>query len=369
MLETVDLLREARQPRMFVLAVPFQLAAVVALLAVVVAGALVWRLGPSLPGAVATAVPSAASSVCSLESAVSGRWPVFIGRGFAPDTDVVLEIDRADGTHITIEASERAELHTDLEGRFGLTLQPYPSDVGRNSITATAGCSATIESVVTADQVPPACPDAGQAIELPGTHGYRAAVDADAPANWWHLDEVPGDGALDAVGGADGTQVGNVGRLGGTSDALSGAAFFDGESYVELEPVTYADDFTVEAWVYLCDIVDNADAIVGNGEEPPNINFHEEHVRLFTGDDDVVIAATGATLGVWQHWAVTRDEAATRIYLNGVLDANGAAWDGPLTLTMIGHADAGYLRGAIDELAIYDRALGGEELARHFAAR
>ncbi|MEP7158335.1 MAG: LamG-like jellyroll fold domain-containing protein, partial [Chloroflexota bacterium] len=59
----------------------------------------------------------------------------------------------------------------------------------------------------------------------------------------------------------------------------------------------------------------------------------------------------------------------TRVFHNGILDATGANWYGQMRVTEIGRGDAGSLRGAIDELAIYDRALTEEELAAHALAR
>ena len=368
----IDRLRATDQPRMVVLRLPFPLAAAVALVAVILVGGLLLRAGlaPVPPGTVASPSPSAVPSTgtCSLEIAVGGRWPIVLGRGFAPNADVLLEIDRADGTHITIEAAERPELHTDNQGRFGLTLQAYPGDLGRNLIVAIAGCTTSVESIVTADMLPAPCPDlSAGSVELRDGPAYRAAVAADRPINWWHLDDASPSGASDVVGTADGAWVGAPEAVGSGADG--GAVFLDGdESYVQVPPLELAD-FTIEAWVYLCDVVDSADALVGNAETWPNVNFHEAQLRLFTEGGDVVIAETGATLAAWQHWAVTRDETGTRIYLDGVLDSTGAAWEGQIVVDQIGRGNAGTLRGLLDEVAIYDRALTADQIAAHANAR
>jgi hypothetical protein len=66
---------------------------------------------------------------------------------------------------------------------------------------------------------------------------------------------------------------------------------------------------------------------------------------------------------------VSRDATSTRIYLNGVLDQTGPAWTGEMVINQIGRGDAGFFRGILDEVAIYDRALTSEELTSHAAAR
>jgi hypothetical protein len=226
-----------------------------------------------------------------------------------------------------------------------------------------------METVVTADQLPGPCPDPARGqVELMDSPAYRAAVQQDAPVHWWHFDEAGGPTSVDSVGGADGQWVADpvpVTGVGGTR-SLS----FDGlGSYVEVSALTFGD-FTLEAWVFLCDYVDNQDAIVGNGLSAPSVNFFEQRLRLFTAEqDDVVIAGTTATIGQWQHWALTRDASGTRIYLNGALDATGPPWSGTMVINQIGRGDAGFLRGGLDELAFYDRALDSEALTAHSTAR
>ncbi|TAK00605.1 MAG: LamG domain-containing protein [Chloroflexota bacterium] len=366
---TIDRLRETRQPRMLTLRLPLSLVAAVAILAVVVGGAgLFIGLRPG-PASIVAPSPSPNASACSLEIAVGGRWPILLGRGFGANADVVLVLDRADGSHTTITVTDRGELRTDAGGRFGLELPPSPEDLGRLVISASAGCTASVETIITADQLPPACPDpAVGPMDLRDGPGYRAVVAGDAPVHLWHLDEAREGTAIDATGGADGTWIGTP--AGVTGSTGTGALFFDGSgSYVEI-PRLAVDDFTVEAWVYLCDGVDNADAIVGHSLEAPSLNFFDYRLRLFTAElGDVVVASSPATLDRWQHWAVTRDATGTRIYLDGVLDATGGPWSGEMVIDQIGRGDAGFLCGLLDELAIYDRALTAEALTSHATAR
>lgn len=370
--DTIEHLRETDQPRMVVLRLPLPLAAVVALLAVVLIGGLALRagIGP-LPAAQPTQTPVTSGGQCSLERVVGGAHGFFVGRGFPPDIDVVLEIDRADGSHLTLGPDGIASLHTDGQGSFGVELVPQSEDIGTGHMAATTGCSATLEYVVTADEIGAPCLDTGVAQPLMDGDAYRAVVEAAAPLHWWHLDEQSGPASEDAAGAADGTWQGTLTAVAG--EAGTGALFFEGDggSFVAL-PTFELDEFTVEAWVFLCDHADNQDALVGNGAEPPDINFFEARLRLFVGEDgdDVVVAGSAARTGAWEHWALTRDASGiTRVFHNGILNATGARWDGQMRIGMIGRGDAGSLRGGIDELAIYDRALTEEELAAHALAR
>jgi hypothetical protein len=365
--DTIDRLRATDQPRTIVLRLSMPIAAALTADAVVVGGAGLWiGTRPESP----TPTPSAATSAsCSLEIAVGGRSPIVLGRGFAPDTDVVLDVDLANGSHDTVTVEHRPDLHTDSAGRFGFPMLAHPDNVGRNVLTASAGgCTAAVEMVVTADQLPAPCPDQStDPITLMDRPAYRTAVERDRPAHWWHFDEVAGPTGADSAGAADGRWIGDPTPVGDGTD--SRAVFLNGvATYIEI-PELALGDFTIEAWVYLCDEVDNQDALLGNHLQAPSVNFFDQHLRLFTGGEDVVIADTAVTLGEWQHWALTRDATGTRIYLNGALDATGPAWQDEMVINQIGRGDAGYLRGAIDELAIFDRALTSEELTAHAEAR
>jgi hypothetical protein len=354
-----------------VLALPMPLAAGVAALLVVALTLGLWaNLGHQPVGATPSPSPSPSpTAACSVEIAVSGASPLIVGRGFKPDTDVVLEIDRADGSHVTIRPTDLAGLHTDDQGRFGVTLFASEPDVGRGVITAISGCTASVENTITADQLTDACPHRhASALTYVDTAAYRAAVDADSPSHWWHFDDGDTDFYADAAGNVDGARVGNVQPMPADGDAH--AAFFDGAgSYVSL-PTISLSDFTIEAWVYLCDLVSNEDAIVGHGRGTPNLNFFDTHLRLFVGGDsgDLLIATTEATDEQWTHWTLTRQGAAIRLYRDGVLDASASGWTEPMLIDQVGRGDVGELRGVIDELAIYSHALTADQIAAHFAA-
>ncbi|MFB7275173.1 LamG domain-containing protein [Streptomyces sp. NPDC056244] len=76
--------------------------------------------------------------------------------------------------------------------------------------------------------------------------------------------------------------------------------------------------------------------------------------------------------GVWTHVVGVHDAVAKKVslYLNGILQAKvdaGEAWsaDGPLEIGRLMHADnyLDYLNGSVDEVAVWQRALGDKEIA------
>ena len=83
--------------------------------------------------------------------------------------------------------------------------------------------------------------------------------------------------------------------------------------------------------------------------------------RLFVASGDKVAVAGTAevALRTWNHVALVRNGAAVTVYLNGKSEVAGdlpAPPRGP-ELSFGGEADAGW-EGRLDEIAVYDRALG-----------
>src|SRR5205814_3559395 len=78
--------------------------------------------------------------------------------------------------------------------------------------------------------------------------------------------------------------------------------------------------------------------------------------------------------GKWHHVAATWDGTVAKIYVDGRVDASAAiARTHPFTsrtfITIGGDPFGTFLRGALDEVAMYDRALGEAQIAQHYAMR
>lgn len=135
--------------------------------------------------------------------------------------------------------------------------------------------------------------------------------------------------------------------------------------------------FTVEAWVKLDPGLTNQDGILA-GPGAADFNFHDARFRVYIVPitADVVIARTATPPDAWTHVAATRDaKGAFKIYLNGVLDAEGTRpWDGELlgldvARTLAGGGTAGWIaelrvwnreRTAREMLDAFDRSFAGE---------
>jgi hypothetical protein len=88
----------------------------------------------------------------------------------------------------------------------------------------------------------------------------------------------------------------------------------------------------------------------------------------------IMWGAAAVSPGAWHHIAATFDGETGRLYLDGRMIGETAA-AAPLLLAgdlFIGHRPIGEMpvsfRGAIDEVAVYDQALEGRELTRHYSA-
>lgn len=206
---------------------------------------------------------------------------------------------------------------------------------------------------------------------------------------WW-----PGDGTLDEIiDGRDASVV--MSSPAGVTYAAGkvGQAFqFDGISYLSVpdDPVWTLgdDDFTVELWVNF-DGVDFRSAFIGHddaggiqnkwifwydagGHEAPGgpaLRFHINGPGI--GILDPGVAPWTPTTSQWYHVAVTRSGDDYSLYIDGAwqttrTDASTIA-DPAVPLT-IGAAEAFRLRGRLDEVTIYERALTAAEISDIHAA-
>lgn len=213
-------------------------------------------------------------------------------------------------------------------------------------------------------------------------------------AGWW-----PGDGnANDIAGTNNGTL-----RGGATATAAGkvGQAFnFDGtNNYVSIpdSPLLRPTNFTIEAWVKFSSL-DSA----GLGGSPPGDQYvvFKQNTRSsdFEGFDlsktrvaggDVfrflVTSATGQTAevdsatlltpGVWYHVAAVRGYNYVQIYVNGRLERQGSVsfpQDYGALPVYLGSSGQSFwdhkLKGALDEVSLYKRALSSNEVANIYSA-
>ncbi|MFO0589421.1 MAG: LamG-like jellyroll fold domain-containing protein [Polyangiaceae bacterium] len=180
----------------------------------------------------------------------------------------------------------------------------------------------------------------GLVVHYPMDDGYGTSVD----------DAVPFDASAPALGGVlweNGVRDGAA-QLDGVNDAI------------DMPDLSFSGDFTVAAWVRPTRDITNLDGLVGVNGAGQDINFYAGKLRLYA-PTDVIVAATPIESNVWTHCAITRQGNALKLYLNGILDATGT-WSGAFTPKVIGRGNAGYFRGALDDVRFYDEALSAGQV-------
>lgn len=123
--------------------------------------------------------------------------------------------------------------------------------------------------------------------------------------------------------------------------------------------------FTVECWVKLDPGIGNQDSILGAPGQF-DANFYDSRFRVWiAGVNDIVTATKPMTAESWTHVAISRDVAGTfRLYLNGELDATGAAKEPRRfeKLTPFRSTVAGGTAGEFAEFRVWNSCRSADEI-------
>lgn len=215
--------------------------------------------------------------------------------------------------------------------------------------------------------------------------------------SWW-----PGDtNANDIASTNNGTLHG--GATAGNPGFVGGAFLFDGTNgYCSIPdaPSLHPTNLTVEAWVR-CDLL-NATANGGypglqyvifhqntnmynfegftlvKDRRPINVGTNDTwafSVSSTNGSNDFVESLTHVQTNVWYHLAGVRGSNFIQLYVNGILEAqtniNFPQGYGPYPLYFADTGEPYYdpkFAGALDEVALYNRALASNEIYAIYAA-
>ena len=187
----------------------------------------------------------------------------------------------------------------------------------------------------------------------------------------YSFDEGSGGSVFDASGN------GHTGVISGASWSASGryggALSFDGsdDSVLLGSLGSFSQTaFTIEAWINKAGAKKDV-AILGSwtGSGPMLWIDHlggNHRLTLAGGLADYLDTGTTATAGEWRHHAATWDGTTARYYINGALVASRAS-PGPGSsdtwrIGAYGGAPTGFFDGLIDDVRIYNRALGESEI-------
>lgn len=224
------------------------------------------------------------------------------------------------------------------------------------------------------------------------TNPYTSAVLADSPTFYYRLDETAGTTALDSSGKASaGTEVGtptqgSTGLLGTDTDK---ALALNGSSQYAYTDTSYANPttFTIEAWFETT--TKTGGQIVGFGNEKMGAsNPDDRHLYManngelffgvYPGEVKSINSTTAYNDGSPHYVVATLSSAGMFLYVDGALVASNPAVTSAQSYTgywRIGYDNlAGwlevptsyYLKGTIDEVAIYPTALSLQRVEVHY---
>jgi hypothetical protein len=214
--------------------------------------------------------------------------------------------------------------------------------------------------------------------------GAAQTVVTDGLISFWTLDRSDMEGQIvkDIFGGNDGTIEGApqtvAGKIGEAMEFGQDSDYIDCGNDPSLDVV---DAITIEAWINPNSLMQtggtNRNYVVGKASAfgfgvGGNNGVDNEIHFVLPGLWDSFSTASDIQAGVWTHVAVTYDKVDVKFYKNGVLISSVAHVD-PIPISdqilTLGHIlqwDPAPIRGSIDEVRIYNRALSENEIAQNF---
>lgn len=217
---------------------------------------------------------------------------------------------------------------------------------------------------------------------------YASAVIADQPTDYWRLGDSAGASANDSVGrytGTAGTGVsfGQSGAIIGDTDT---AANFDGtgNGLVASSGKVWSDNtFTLETWINTTS--SSGGKIAGFGSSNSgNSNNYDRHIYMnaagnllfgvYPGSTKIVQSSKKYNDGLWHHVVASLGAQGMQLYVDGRrvgFNADVTAAQNYWGYWRIGGdnswADDPYIRGAIDDTAVYPGVLTQQQILNHYS--
>lgn len=268
--------------------------------------------------------------------------------------------------------------------------------VGTGELSTDDPADAAIEATADADGTPPdGRTDGEDPLVTDGASEYVAdagaayvlAVLEDGPTLYYRLEETSGAVINDETGKHpgtlfDGPELGVPGAFPG-----SAAIRFTGVGAIKLGDALGAEGrkhFTLEAW-FRPDVYDGVYRFLfayekwnDAGRQSNTLFAHSSYgvgaERYVNGAGLYVATNPAPVVGVWTHVVLVYDGDGLRLYLDGVQVAfkgDGRAPADEEASIFIGaqNSTSGALRGSLDEVAVYDKALSAARISIHAKAR
>jgi len=221
--------------------------------------------------------------------------------------------------------------------------------------------------------------------DLDGGLSYAQTVLCDKPAAYWRFEELNPSDAKDEMGAYPAQYIGTV-TFGPDGIAGSNAPTFHagGEGYVKVGDAfdfVGNEPYSFEAWVKPMATVPDFAGIVGKLLEGPMTQKQGYTLGLSTNGlfaarvrDNVTegVSVGSPAEGEFTHVVMTYDGTTLKVYKNGKL-AEGLESTPPIIardtpLTIGSYHDWAYFNGVIDEVAVYEKALGDTRILAHYQA-
>lgn len=220
------------------------------------------------------------------------------------------------------------------------------------------------------------------------TTTYTSAVRADGPLAYFRLDEPTGATAEDSVGMTNGSFQGTATRgVAGAVGDGNAATSFDGSgtrlNLNDVFPNGGTTAFSIELWAKPAVVNSSARWLVQRNSLTGISNGYDLYFssnfllfsRTSNGTEEGFVSTMAPAMGQWMHLVTTYDGAQTNLYVNGVSVGSHAS-SGPIGTGSVGALVFGDVaqsqffkyQGALDEIAIYDKALPAARVIAHYKA-
>ena len=203
-------------------------------------------------------------------------------------------------------------------------------------------------------------------------------IDTTDLAAYWRLDGVlgalnDGESIVDASGNLrhgtahTGTTMGSMTYQ--QAKIAQGIALDGVDDFIDYEGIALSGDFTLQAWINTASSADQV--FIGNNRLGGGLGYLNGTVTLSHDECCRVSWDSIRDDGQWHLMTVTRIGNTAELYVDalsqGQRDVNGYVWDGTDTrFQFLGRASAGsgFFQGTLDEVSIWSRALGVNEITR-----
>ncbi len=322
------------------------------------------QVQPTVPGTPKNLVAVAGAGVVDLTWGASSRDPV----GYYVWRRTSDGIWRKIATTSAATLTYRDDAVTNGRG-YTYAIRAY------NAIGVSASSNLVTVAPVGAPAPEPRCGTGGSSYQslistTPGLAGY------------WRLGELGGTVACEVTGRNDGVYRGGfaLGSAGGLAGDQDTAAGFDGSTgYVSVPDgpsLSLGDSFSVEAWVKRGSLYGRNNQVIASKQTGSWALMFDPRSRLVlrrSNFGDVATSTTGiADTTRWHHVVATKAGASVHLYVDGV-DVTGPVSNETMVdntrSLVIGQSSAtAFLRGGLDEVAVYAGALTPSQVTEHYRA-